>query len=158
MKKIDTTLGRLFDVEKVFLSVANKMDSKVSMVAKYHTGKLLFLVTAEVDRFREERDNLIKSFGYERDATEAEQETSGSLKVWQVKDEHWTEYLEKMKELRSAPVTLLLGPLDSKWFDPKPCKACGSSGINVTALELGALMSANLILMPEAEKDAEADE
>lgn len=151
-QEVESTLGKLFDAHKLFISVANKMDGKVLMTAKYSAGTLLHLVNNEVDRFNEERDTLIKFFGFERAATEQEQEQTGSLKVWQVKDEHWTEYTKKMKELRNVPVKLKSGPLNPAWFDPKPCKTCGSSGINVTALELGALMGANLLTMPKAEE------
>jgi hypothetical protein len=105
---IETTLGRLVEGYPALDRLASQ---KLPIKAAYTVSKLLRLSRPEIEHYEQIRNDLIKKFGYEREATEEEAAITNEKMVWEVLPQHRTEFFEAITEARNIPITIDWNPL-----------------------------------------------
>ncbi len=127
IRSIATTLGMLVDAEASLAKLAAvRLDAK----ARYHVAKLLKLVTAETRHFHDQRMEIVKELGTEREPTGEERARLGPDKVHQIAPENLPAFRARLQELAAIEVTLPWGPVLSTWLE---------SCADITAADLIAL-------------------
>lgn len=110
MTTITTTLGALADHEPALKKLtALKLDAKT----RYHVVKLRQLVAAETNHFYEQRNELVKELGAEREPTGAERAKFGPDTITEVKPTKFVEFKRRVAELAGVAVTIPWGPVTS---------------------------------------------
>jgi hypothetical protein len=104
---IQTTLGVLVDAKPALDHLA---DRALPPMTSYAVARLLAAVQVELTAYETARGALVKKFGVERDATEAEQRTHGPT-VTEVRPADLPAFLAEHVELRDIVVTLAAAPV-----------------------------------------------
>jgi hypothetical protein len=117
MQTITVTLGALVDAEPALAKLTSvKLDAKT----RYHAVKLARLVAAETKHFSEQRHDLVKELGEEREPTGAERARFGPDKISEVKPAQLLEFRARIKELADVSVTIPWGPVTSSMLESYP--------------------------------------
>jgi hypothetical protein len=82
------------------------------MAAAFAFARLLRAVDAELETYEAQRLRLFAEYGEERDATEAERQATGQLRVTAVAPAHAHAFSAKLNELLQCPVTLETPPFN----------------------------------------------
>lgn len=114
---ITTTLGALVDGEPALQRLTTlKLDAKT----RYHAVKLRQLVAAETKHFVDQRNDLVRELGEEREPTGAERARLGPEKVTEVRTANLPEFRRRLAEIVAIPVTVPWGPVTSTMLDTHP--------------------------------------
>jgi hypothetical protein len=103
-----TTLGALANAEPILNELA-----KVKRPAKdrYHMGRLIAAVRAEIQHFQTEREALVRELGEEREATPMERQMGRGDTLFAVFPANIPEFVKRVNELAAVTVEI-----DDKWL------------------------------------------
>ena len=84
--------------------------AKMGAKTKYHAAKLGRLFQTEMDIYEEKRQEMVKEMSTERDATEAEQRSGMTPRIFSVPPEKLEEFKRRHKELLDVKVEIAWSP------------------------------------------------
>lgn len=116
---ITTTLGALAAAEPALQRLTTlKLDAKT----RYHAVKLRQLVAAETKHFYEQRNELVREFGVERDPTPLERAKLGPDRILEVvpSTPKFAAFVARANELAAVPVVIVWGPVTSMMLEAYP--------------------------------------
>lgn len=98
-----TTMGALVQAEQVLAKLSQQT---VSARTAYRLAKLTAAVRTDTKHFQEQRNELIKQLGEERQATDDERAASGEGTVIEVKAENRDAFVARLNELAAIEVSI----------------------------------------------------
>lgn len=108
------TLGQITDAEPALKTLSGL---RLPIKSSYRIAKLLRTAQAELEIFRERRNDIIKELGEDRPTTGAERAQTGLDTITSVKAEKLAEFFQRETELRDIKVPLDWEPLEASILD-----------------------------------------
>lgn len=108
---ITTTLGRLVEALPALVRLAEK---PLPSVQAYYLGRMIRAVRTETDAYEQQRRELIRRYGTEREPTEQERAKGARAPILEIRatDAGWGQYVSEVEALMNVAVSIERPPVD----------------------------------------------